>query len=177
MSFDTSMTLDTLNTLPDNEARDVFTRCCASTRWVDAMVARRPFTNGDALLGALDQTWCEMNEADFLEAFLAHPKIGDVNSLRKKYANTQAMASGEQSGVNGANEAVIKRLAEGNQAYEEKFGFIFIVCATGKSAAQMLALLDARLPNNRAQEIANGAEEQRKITRLRLMKLLDGGEN
>lgn len=112
-----------------------------------------------------------LSDEDWLQAFDAHPKIGDVTSLKKKYANTHSLASGEQSATAAADESVLQRLKNGNDAYADKFGFIFIVCATGKSADEMLALLEARLPNTRAQEIENAAREQAKITHIRLDKL------
>ena len=105
-------------------------------------------------------------------AFEAHPKIGDIKSLKAKYASTEALASGEQAGARVAPEAVLQRLKDGNDAYLHKFGFIFIVCATGKSAEQMLELLEQRLPNSREQELRIAAEEQAKITHIRLDKLL-----
>ncbi len=107
-----------------------------------------------------------------MQAFEGHPKIGDVNSLREKYADTRAMASGEQGGVAGASERVVQELSEGNRQYEEQNGFIFIVCATGKSAGEMLSLLQSRLPNPRGEEIKNACLEQEKITALRIQKML-----
>ena len=95
-----------------------------------------------------------------------------MNSLRKKYASTKALAAGEQSAVSQASEETLQALAQGNLDYEKKFGFIFIVCATGKSALEMLELLQARLPNTREQELLNAAREQHAITVLRLQKLL-----
>ena len=103
---------------------------------------------------------------------LNHPKIGDVESLSKKYENTKTWAVGEQKGVENADRAVIEKLAEGNKTYEEKFGHIFIVCATGKSAAEMLSMLEGRMKNDPKDEILIAAGEQNKITRLRLKKLL-----
>ena len=137
------------------------------------MVHARPFTHQQAFTAFADQAWQSLAERDYLEAFDGHPKIGDVNSLRAKYANTKALASGEQSSVNQASEQVLNDLSKGNDEYQHKFGFIFIVCATGKSAAQMLALLKARIPNNRSSELVNAAEEQRKIFQIRLKKLLE----
>ena len=120
-----------------------------------------------------DEVWALSTEDDFLQAFEGHPEIGDVSTLREKYRNTEKLAGHEQSGVNSANEDTLQLLAQGNNDYKEKFGFIFIVCATGKSAEEMLQLLQQRLPNNRDEELANAAEEQRKITRIRLNKLLE----
>lgn len=164
--------LDKLNQASVEAATHTLMQCCTSSRWVDRMIASRPFRDGDDLCHKGNQNWQNLEENDYLEAFEGHPKIGDVNSLKAKYANTKALASGEQSSVAHASDQVIAELASGNSAYEEKFGFIFIVCATGKTAAQMLDLLNARLPNNRATELNNAAEEQRKILQLRLEKLL-----
>jgi OHCU decarboxylase len=111
-------------------------------------------------------------EKDFFEAFEGHPKIGDVNSLRTKYANTKALASGEQGAVNSANELTLNALNEGNRHYETKNGFIFIVCATGKSADEMLTLLTRRLKNDRVTEQKIAAEQQSLITAIRIAKYL-----
>ena len=139
------------------------------------MAGSRPFADLSSVHHTAEKIWNGLSREDWLEAFTAHPRIGDVNSLRKKFENTRTWASGEQSGVNEAEEKVLHGLAEGNESYEKKFGFIFIVCATGKSAAEMLALLQARLPNTREQEMVNAAAEQVKITRIRLDKWLENG--
>lgn len=157
-----------VNDLNSAEAQTVFSQCCTSTRWIDAMVNARPFTSREAMNQKADQIWATLEEADFLEAFDGHPKIGDVSTLKAKYANTKAFASGEQSGVEIATDDIIQALKEANDAYDEKFGFIFIVCATGKSANEMLDILNGRLPNTRDQELQNAAEEQRKIFQIRL---------
>ncbi len=136
------------------------------------MVIDRPFESLAEMLEISDRIWEECDVDDYLEAFEGHPRIGDVESLAKKYANTKGWAGGEQKGVEGADASVIQRLADGNKSYEEKFGHIFIVCATGKSAAEMLALLEARMPNDLKTEVMVAAEEQNKITRIRLKKLL-----
>lgn len=166
------MTIDALNRLSETDASVAFTQCCAAQRWVERMVIDRPFESLAELLEISDRIWEECDVDDYMEAFEGHPRIGDVESLAKKYANTKAWAGGEQSGVSGADRAVLERLAEGNKTYEEKFGHIFIVCATGKSAAEMLALLEARMPNDPKTEVMIAAEEQNKITRIRLKKLL-----
>lgn len=165
------MSLETLNNVSVEQATHTFMQCCTSSAWVNAMVVARPYNNMNQLTNQADSAWQTLAEADYLEAFDGHPQIGNVATLRAKYANTKVLASGEQSLVNEASEQVLFDLAKGNADYLEKFGFIFIVCATGKSAAQMLALLLARLPNNRATELVNAAEEQRKIFHLRLEKL------
>ena len=136
------------------------------------MIAGGEFSSDQELLTRSENVWADLAEADYLEAFLAHPRIGDVDSLRQKYANTKAIAGGEQSGVDSADEATLQRLSAANDEYFDKFGFIFIVCATGKSAKQMLEILEARLPNDRDAEVANAAAEQLKITKIRLEKLV-----
>ncbi|MGI3129043.1 2-oxo-4-hydroxy-4-carboxy-5-ureidoimidazoline decarboxylase [Halopseudomonas pachastrellae] len=166
------MTLEHLNTLPEYEALTVFRDCCAADAWARPMVAARPYQSAEALHGTARALWPNLHEADWLVAFEAHPKIGDIKSLKAKYASTEALASGEQAGARIASDAVLQRLKEGNDAYFDKFGFIFIVCATGKSAEEMLELLEQRLPNSREQEIRIAAEEQAKITHIRLDKLL-----
>lgn len=166
------MTLDQFNALSTDEVMKDLLRCCGSRRWAEQMAARRPFAGRAQLLAAADEVWRGADRADLMEAFSHHPKIGDMDGLRKKFAATADWASGEQSGVAHAGEDVLRGLADGNAAYEQKFGYLFIVCATGKTAPEMLALLRARLPNEPARELAVAGEEQRKITRLRLEKLL-----
>lgn len=166
------MTLTEFNALSAAEATNLLQQCNAATEWYEAMGAARPFAGVAEMKQRAATIWAALSEADYLQAFEAHPMIGDVDSLRKKYADTKAMASGEQSGAANANEAVLTELAKLNHEYLAKFGFIFIVFATGKTAAQMLELLKARLPNSRTQEIANAAAEQLKITLLRIDKLL-----
>jgi 2-oxo-4-hydroxy-4-carboxy-5-ureidoimidazoline decarboxylase len=166
-----------LNNLPTGEAEERFLRCCGSRAWARAMAAARPYRDVDSIHEKSSEVWHSLAVEDRLEAFTAHPKIGDVNSLRAKYANTKAWASGEQAGVQTAGEDVLQGLATGNADYETKFGFIFIVCATGKSAGEMLALLQARLPNSREQEIVNAGAEQLKITSIRINKWLKPMEN
>lgn len=167
------MSLEHINAVDSAAARQLFLQCCSSDNWVERLLAGRPYVSGQALLQAADSCWGMLAEADYLQAFDGHPKIGDLGSLNARYANTQALATGEQAGVETATASVIQGLAQGNQAYSDKFGFIFIVCATGKSAQEMSDLLQARLPNDRATELHNAAEEQRKIFHIRLHQLLD----
>lgn len=167
------MKIAELNRLTADEASENFLRCCGCRNWAMNMTTGRPYSDRSSVHSAVEKVWNGLSREDWLEAFTAHPRIGDVNSLRKKFENTRTWASGEQAGVSAADENVLQGLADGNLAYENKFGFIFIVCATGKSAAEMLALLQARLPNTREQEIVNAAAEQLKITRIRIDKWLD----
>ncbi|WP_338875765.1 2-oxo-4-hydroxy-4-carboxy-5-ureidoimidazoline decarboxylase [Spirosoma sp. SC4-14] len=166
------MTLPELNELPVARLKAVLTTCCGSTAWANEMAKLFPVESREELFEQSDVIWFACSERDWKEAFEHHPKIGDINSLREKFANTKAWASGEQAGVSAASEAVLKQLAEGNRLYEEKFGYIFIVCATGKSANEMLDILLARLPNLPDDEIQIAMQEQNKITRIRLEKLL-----
>lgn len=125
------------------------------------------------LLEDAEEVWYQCSEEDWKEAFSYHPKIGDVESLTKKFASTAEWAAGEQSGVNAASKETIEALAAGNKEYEAKFGHIFIICATGKTAGEMLADLQTRLQNSRGVEMEIAAEEQNKITKLRIEKLLE----
>jgi OHCU decarboxylase len=163
--------LDRLNALPADEARAELLRCCGSGHWADRMAALRPFSSIDDLLRSADAVWSRLDPADQLEAFTAHPRIGDLDALRTKFATTASWASAEQAGVSGADEPTLRALADGNLDYEARFGHIFIVCATGKSAGEMLTLLRERLGNDPTAEHAVAASEQAKITRLRLRKL------
>jgi 2-oxo-4-hydroxy-4-carboxy-5-ureidoimidazoline decarboxylase len=166
------MTLEQLNSLSPRDAVTLFRQCCGSITWAQAMRDRRPFQGTERLYEVADEVWRGLTPEDWKEAFAQHPKIGDIKSLRKKYQNRAEMASREQSGVTGAPEKTLKALAEGNNLYEAKFGYIFIVCATGKSADEMLAVLNKRLGNIPSEEIKIAGREQAKITRLRLEKLL-----
>jgi OHCU decarboxylase len=167
----TMTTAELLNSLDADGVRTALTNCCAATAWVDGMLGRRPFANDVAVIEAAEQVAQSLSEANWLEAFAAHPLIGDVESLRKKYAATKQLAAGEQAGVAGADEATLAELATLNREYRERFGFIFIVFATGKTADEMLAILKSRINNTREQELQNAAAEQLKITQLRLRKL------
>ena len=150
------------------EARRLLTRACGSSRWVERMLACRPFGSREALLSAARAEWDALDERDWREAFTHHPKIGDREALRERFPATHALSANEQAGVDGAPDAVLNALAEGNRAYERKFGYIFIVCASGLSAAEMLSRLNARLGNAPEHEIRIAAGEQAKITALRL---------
>lgn len=167
------MKISELNQLDRAQAAEGFFRCCGCRAWADRMADGRPYADGAQVHAAADAAALAMTDADWLEAFTAHPRIGDVESLRKKFADTKAWASSEQSGVQQAAEDVIRGLADGNAEYERRFGHIFIVCATGKSAAEMLDLLRRRLPNNPGTERRIAAAEQMKITHIRIDKWLE----
>ncbi|GAB2472975.1 2-oxo-4-hydroxy-4-carboxy-5-ureidoimidazoline decarboxylase [Hymenobacter qilianensis] len=166
------MTLVELNTLPKPALTDALRKCCGSTAWVEAMSQIFPLPDKQTLFAQAATIWRGLSEQDWREAFTHHPKIGDINSLKEKFASTSTWAAGEQAAVQHSSQAVLEALAEGNTRYEEKFGYIFIVCATGKSAEEMLALLQARLPNEPDQEMKIAMGEQAKITQIRLEKLL-----
>ena len=151
------------------EASRLLTRACGSSRWVDRMMVRRPFGSRDALLAAAQEEWNRLTENDWREAFTHHPKIGDRSALRERFPATHALSAREQAGVDGVGDAVLEALADGNRQYEERFGYIFIVCASGLTAAEMLEMLTARLENDPAREIQIAAAEQAKITALRLV--------
>ena len=167
-----TMTTPEFNALSEVVARAELLRCCGATRWASGMLRRRPFEDKDAALDAADAVWAATGEKDWLEAFGHHPRIGGKDALRAKFAATKTWAQGEQAAVAAADEATLDALEKGNAGYEARFGFIFIVCATGKSAAELLALLNARLPNDRASELRIAAAEQVKIAKIRLEKLL-----
>lgn len=166
------MTINALNALSREACLEALEKCCGAHRWVEAMEQSRPFADMDDLLQKADEYWAQMNREDALEAFSHHPQIGDINSLREKFASTRDWAGNEQSGVNEADEQVLKELSEGNQAYLDKYGYIFIVCATGKTAEEMRDLLFSRLNNEPEEELQIAMGEQHKITRIRLNKLL-----
>ncbi|HEX4510220.1 MAG TPA: 2-oxo-4-hydroxy-4-carboxy-5-ureidoimidazoline decarboxylase [Burkholderiaceae bacterium] len=153
-----------LNALAPEDARAALGRCCGSSRWVTGMLARRPWPSTGALHADADQVWGALERADFLEAFAHHPRIGGSGG--------DGWARQEQGLVASAAAVTQAELRQANERYLARFGYIFIVCATGKSAAEMLALLEERLPNDPAPELAIAAREQARITHLRLEKLV-----
>jgi len=157
-----------LDAAPPEAAREMLSRACGSTRWVDRMMARRPFGRDAKMLTAARVEWFALSEADWLEAFSHHPRIGDRAALEARFPQTHDLSAKEQSGIGIAGADVLTALAQANTDYFNRFGFIFIVCATGKSAEEMLALLLSRLQNDRPTELRIAVEEQAKITALRL---------
>lgn len=166
------MTLAEFNALPVARAKEELLRCCGCGLWAEAVAAARPFRDKAGLFSACDAAWAKTADKEWLEAFAHHPRIGGKDALRAKFAATTQWAQGEQAGAAAASEAVLDALAAGNAEYEAKFGHIFIVCATGKTAAEMLDLLKSRLPNDARSEIRVAAAEQHKITKIRLEKLI-----
>jgi OHCU decarboxylase len=164
--------LQQLNELAPEQAEAEFLKCCGSQAWAKALSDARPFGDADALYRKADSTWWSLGDEDWLEAFRAHPKIGEQKAAAAQSEQARNWSAREQSGVQDAAAETKAALAAGNQEYEERFGFIFIVCATGKSSEEMLAILNERLQNDSGTELRLAAEEQRKITRLRLEKLL-----
>ncbi len=156
----------------DVDATTALLGCCHSQRWAAGMLAARPFGSWAGLLEASDRIWRSLDPGDWLEAFAAHPRIGeDPERLRQRFASTAAQSGAEQAGVQGAGEEILLALQEGNRLYEERFGHVFLICATGRSADEMLAQLSRRLLNSHQQELEAAAAEHEKITRIRLQKL------
>jgi OHCU decarboxylase len=167
-----SRALEYLNSLPSDQAEREFLKCCGSTRWAREMSNARPFADVDSLFGQSESTCRSLDEEDWLEAFRAHPKIGEQKAEAVQSEQAQTWSAQEQAGVADAATETKAELAARNQEYEQRFGFIFIVCASGKTSAEMLAILTARLQNDTETELRIAAEEQRKITRLRIEKML-----
>lgn len=165
--------LERLNTLTQEEAESELLKACGSTLWARRMTEERPFRDLQGLLEKADAEWWVLDEEDWLEAFSRHPKIGEKASSHAQAEEASKWSAEEQSGASSADEETRRELAELNRAYLQKFGYIYIICATGKTADEMLAILKERLKNDPEVEIRNAAEEQRKITHLRLSKLLE----
>jgi OHCU decarboxylase len=172
--------LERLNGLATAVAHAELLACCGASRWAQEMVARRPFANSAELFAAADDIWRGLDRDDWLEAFARHPQIGEKPAERQIESATGHRLSSdwsreEQSGIQKNSADVAAQLAAGNRAYRQRFGYIYLVCATGKTAPEMLAILERRLQNRPSAELIVAAEEQRRITRLRLEKLLAQG--
>ena len=155
-----------VNSLPVAAARSALGACCGARHWVEAMLAARPFASDAELLATAERVWWGLGRADWLEAFAAHPRIGARGEAMTDWAR------GEQAGAAGAADRTRAALTQGNAAYEERFGHVFLISATGRTADEMLGALRGRLTNDPATELRVAAEEQAKITRLRLDKLV-----
>ena len=167
------MTLDEFNQLSPEQARTELLKCCGSDEWAKRMTGARRFSNSDELSSRADEIWWNLDEDDWLEAFRAHPKIGEKKAEATQSAQAQQWSANEQSESQKAAAETKAALADGNREYEQQFGFIFIICAMGKSAEEILSALQGRLNNDSKTELHVAAEEQRKITQLRLQKLLE----
>jgi 2-oxo-4-hydroxy-4-carboxy-5-ureidoimidazoline decarboxylase len=154
-----------------DEALCAMIACCGAKRWASAMVDQRPFAGIVELSEAADRAWSEMQEPDWLEAFACHPRIG-ARKVAHASAQSAAWSRQEQSSAASATEDLLSALADGNALYEQRFGFTYIVCATGKSADEMLAILQRRLASDREAELREAAEQQRQILQIRLGKWL-----
>jgi 2-oxo-4-hydroxy-4-carboxy-5-ureidoimidazoline decarboxylase len=155
-------------------AVDEILPCCGSRAWADGMVGRRPLPDEVALLAASDDTWRSLAESDWLEAFRSHPRIGESHSPKAASQRSAAWSAQEQQNVAGADDSVKLALGDGNREYERRFSRIFIVCATGKSPAEILKILQRRMKNDESTELQEAAEQQRQITQIRLKKWLQG---
>ena len=165
-------TLERWNQLPFTDAVDEVIPCCGSKSWAQLLAGRRPITSESSLLAASDHIWRGLGSSDWLEAFHAHPRIGESSTQVPVGPQSQSWSRQEQGQVTTVNQTVKTELAEANRAFEQRFGHIFIVCATGKSASEILAILRRRMQNDGNTELREAADEQRQITQLRLKKWL-----
>jgi 2-oxo-4-hydroxy-4-carboxy-5-ureidoimidazoline decarboxylase len=162
-----------LNSLPAAGAKNELLKCCGSKQWAERMIGERSFASLDDLIAKADRVWWSLEPGDWLEAFLSHPKIGEKKAAATTSEQSNQWSAAEQAGLGEAANSTLATLVELNQKYESKFGYIFIVCASGKSSDEMLAILRSRLENDRDEELRIAAAEQAKITELRLKKLLE----
>jgi 2-oxo-4-hydroxy-4-carboxy-5-ureidoimidazoline decarboxylase len=161
------------NVIPASEATDEVLSCCGSRMWAHTLVGLRPFSDCETLLAKSDEVWLELDPVDWDEAFSRHPRIGEGKTPTSGTAQSAAWSNQEQSAVILSGNDIQERLRHANGEYEKRFGRIYIVSATGKSAEQMLAILEHRLNNDEAEELHAAAEQQRQITQLRLRKWLE----
>lgn len=164
--------LDLLNHLSRQKAVAAFLDCCGSKKWAEQMAARRPFASASALFECAKIIWASLDRNDWLAAFRHHPAIGAKKAARRRSAKARQWSNGEQSVAQKAPEDELRVLAAANQAYHAAFGYVFLICATGKTTEEILKSLQQRLSNDPEAELKIAAEEQCKITRLRLEKLL-----
>ena len=166
-----SAVLDAWNNADVADATMAMLSCCAAQRWAVQMVALRPIANIAALSETADQVWGAMSESDLLEAFACHPRIGERRAAAGSERSME-WSEQEQSGTKNAPQTTMRKLVESNALYEQRFGFAYIVCATGKSADEMLVILERRLASDRMAELREAAEQQRQILQIRLGKWL-----
>lgn len=167
------MTIAEFDQLEKAQKEALLYNCCGCKAWVKSMLEIFPVEDLVDLLEYAEEKWYDCNPAEWLEAFECHPKIGDIESIQKKFADTANYTQSEQAGVSLNDTKVLEELMRANEEYEDVFGYIFIVCATGKTAPEMLAILNERLLNNPHDELLIAAGEQNKITKLRLQKLFE----
>jgi len=167
-----SETLARWNLLPADEAAEEILDCCGSTVWARELVGRRPLENESSLVAASDEIWNHSKPQHWVEAFSKHPRVGERRAPQTASVQSEKWSAEEQQNVAGCGDEIQSALAEANREYERRFGRVFIVCATGKSAFEMLDILRRRLRNDDATELREAAEEQRKITNIRLKKWL-----
>jgi OHCU decarboxylase len=165
--------LEQLNALSGPAATAELLKCCGCSKWAQVMLESRPFLNQNDLVAKAETSWWALGEEDWLEAFRAHPKIGEQKAAAAQSEQARSWSAQEQSGVTDAAAETKAALAAGNREYEQRFGFIFIVCATGKTSEEMLAILTERLQHDSETELRVAAAEQQKITQLRLEKLIN----
>ncbi len=158
--------------LPPGEAATEILSCCGSRAWAACLAGKRPFADEQSLFAAADDCWQNLSEADWLEAFRSHPRIGEQHAQKTATAVSAAWSRSEQSQMSQAGDAILQRMQEGHRQYEQRFGRIFIVCASGKQPAEMLSILERRLGNDPAQELQESAAQQQQIMQLRLRKWL-----
>ena len=161
------------HTLKPSDAAAEILSCCGSRAWAAQMAAKRPYADEQSFFAAADDCWLHLVEADWLEAFRSHPRIGEKHAENKTTATSAAWSRSEQGQMNEADAAILLRMREGHREYEERFGRIFIVCASGKQPAEMLRILEHRLTNDPAQELLESAAQQQQIMQLRLRKWLE----
>ena len=172
MSSNSHLALGRLNLLSPGEAENELLKCCGSRSWAQRLINERPFKSLDDLLAKADRIWWSLGPDDWLEAFRSHPKIGEKKAEHQTSPEAQHWSEQEQSGTRGGAQETMRLLAELNDQYEAKFGYIFIICASGKSSDEMLARLRERLKNDPQKELPVAAREQALITQLRLRKLV-----
>jgi 2-oxo-4-hydroxy-4-carboxy-5-ureidoimidazoline decarboxylase len=160
------------NGLPIDEAAAEILSCCGSRAWARKLASLRPFAEEESLFRAAEACWQDLPEEDWLEAFRSHPRIGEQHAQSKTTATSAAWSRSEQGQMKDADAEIVSRIRQGHRAYEERFGRIFIVCATGKQPAEMLAILETRLNNAPDVELVESATQQQQITQLRLKKWL-----
>jgi len=168
------MKLSEFNALPKEKAAELLRSCCGSNTWVSSMMDAMPFRDAANISATATDIWYDQcTEEDWKEAFSHHPRIGDIKSLKEKFASTARLAEGEQAGAAAASELELMELAKGNENYENRFGFIFIVSASGKSAMEMIRLIGLRMENESKEELQVAMGEQHKITLIRLQKQIE----